>query len=104
MAEVHSYEASGIGRKRPQDQADTGLSEMAQKHEKTGYVVCLSNRGHEASLMTFRIYCSIPDSDATKHSLIRVIDESGEDYLYPEKMFAAIEIPQEVAKALRKAS
>ena len=77
---------------------------MARKHERTGYVVCLSNLGHEASLVIFRIYCSLPDPDAAKHSLIRVIDESGEDYLYPDTMFAPIEIPQEVAKALRKAS
>jgi hypothetical protein len=77
---------------------------MAQKNHKARYVECVSNRGYRASLLIRRIYQSLPDAEAAKRSLIRVIDESGEDYLYPTVMFVAIDIPQDVARAFKKAS
>ena len=52
-------------------------------------VVCLDNIGYEASLDRGGRYARLPDEDAAKHALIRVIDESGEDYLYPESCFSA---------------
>ena len=48
------------------------------------FVVCLDNKGHEVSLERRKIYRILPDADAAKHLLVRVIDESGEDYLYPQ--------------------
>jgi hypothetical protein len=57
------------------------------------FVVCLNNKGYRASLVVRRIYQQVPDSDASKHGLVRVIDESGEDYLFPEDLFEAIELP-----------
>jgi hypothetical protein len=45
----------------------------------------------------------MPDDDAAAHGLVRVIDESGEDYLYPAKFFKAVDLPQEVATAIRRA-
>ena len=77
---------------------------MAQKNHRARYVVCVSNQGYRASLLIRRIYRSLPDPEAAKRSLIRVIDESGEDYLYPNTMFVAIDIPQEVAKVFKRAS
>ena len=71
---------------------------------KSEYVVCISNRGYRASLVVRRLYRSLPDPDAAKRSLIRVIDESGEDYLYPSKMFVAIAVPDAAEKAFKKAS
>jgi hypothetical protein len=71
---------------------------------KPEYVVCLSNRGYRASLVIRRIYRNLPDPDAAKRSLLRVVDESGEDYLYPARMFVAIAIPQAAERAFRKAS
>ena len=63
-------------------------------------VLCLRNHGYEVSLERRKIYASIPDSDAAKHRQIRIIDESGEDYLYPVSFFAAVELPQSVRRAM----
>jgi len=59
---------------------------------RTPFVVCLDNVGYDASLDVRKIYRAIPNAKADKLGLIRVIDESGEDYFYPKKMFAAIEL------------
>jgi len=64
------------------------------------FVVCVKNRGYEVSLETRKIYQVLRDPDAAKHKQLRVIDESGEDYLYPESYFAPIELPQPVRKAV----
>ena len=77
---------------------------MARRNPKPQYVVCISNRGYRASLVSRRIYKRLLDPEAAKRSLIRVVDETGEDYLYPSKMFVAIDIPQAVEKTFKKAS
>ena len=64
------------------------------------FVVCLKNKGYEVSLEPRKIYQVILDSDAAKHRQLRVIDESGEDYLYPASYFSPIELPQPVRKAV----
>jgi len=64
------------------------------------YVVCIKNEGYRASLIVRRIYRLIPDEGARKRGLLRVVDESGEDYLFPEKLFAAIELPKTVGRKL----
>ena len=63
-------------------------------------VVCLKNKGYDASLERRKIYQVLPDPRAAKHGLIRVIDESGEDYLYPQTFFAPIELPQPIRRAV----
>lgn len=50
-------------------------------------VVCVRNEGYEAALELRKIYQAIPDTSAAQHQLLRVIDESGEDYLYPQNFF-----------------
>jgi hypothetical protein len=77
---------------------------MVRKNNKGHYVVCVSNRGYRASLVLRRIYRTLADPDAAKRSLVRVVDESGEDYLYPTTMFVAIDIPREVVATFKKAS
>lgn len=67
------------------------------------FAVCLKNTGYEASLEPRKIYEVIPDQEAEKHRQLRVIDESGEDYLYPESFFATIELPQPLRKAVMSA-
>ena len=67
-------------------------------------VLCLRNAGYEASLERRKIYTAIPDALAAKHRQIRVIDESGEDYLFPANFFAAVELPQSVRRAMLAAS
>lgn len=64
------------------------------------FVVCVKNKGYEVSLETRKIYQVFRDPDAAKHKQLRVIDESGEDYLYPESYFTPIELPQPVRKAV----
>jgi hypothetical protein len=67
-------------------------------------VVCVKNEGYEVSLERRKIYVSIADEQAQNHKLIRVIDESGEDYLYPRKMFMPISLPQPVRRAVLTAA
>lgn len=64
------------------------------------FVICVKNQGYEVSLERWKVYRVIPDDKAEIHRQIRVIDESGEDYLYPEEYFTPIEIPKPVQKAL----
>jgi hypothetical protein len=63
-------------------------------------VICIRNKGHAASLEKRKVYVAIPDSAAAKHGHIRVIDESGEDYLYPENFFVPVTLPQSFRKAI----
>jgi hypothetical protein len=63
-------------------------------------VVCLKNKGYEVSLEPRKIYRVLPDPGAARHRQLRVIDESGDDYLYPASYFAAIELPQPIRKAV----
>ena len=64
------------------------------------FVVCLRNDGYEASLEPRKIYQIVPDKEAESHNLLRVIDESEEDYLFPASLFAPISLPQTLAKEL----
>ncbi|KZD24559.1 hypothetical protein AB8B21_06325 [Tardiphaga sp. 866_E4_N2_1] len=63
-------------------------------------VVCLDNDGYAASLERRKIYVALPDAEAEKNSLLRIIDESGEDYLYPKSLFGPISLQQAVKKAV----
>ncbi len=63
-------------------------------------VLCVRNDGYEASLERRKIYQMLPDRDAAKHRQIRVIDESGEDYLYPASFFAPITLPRPLRRAV----
>lgn len=65
------------------------------------FAVCINNEGHAADLERWKIYQVIPDRDAEKHRLIRVIDESGEDYLYPKACFALVDLPPRVRRLYR---
>jgi hypothetical protein len=67
-------------------------------------VVCVDNDGYPASLERRKIYVLIPDAVAEKRRLVRVIDESGQDYLYPKTLFRAIALPQAVKKAVLAAA
>lgn len=73
------------------------MKTMGKEHE---FVVCLQNTDYRASLELRKLYRLLPDDDAAQHGYIRVIDESGEDYLYPENWFGPVELPQVVEQAL----
>jgi hypothetical protein len=72
---------------------------LSSKHRARGSVLCICNGGYEASLELRKIYQTIPDTGAARHHLLRVIDESGEDYLYPQDFFLPIELPKAVEEA-----
>ena len=67
-------------------------------------VVCIKNTGYEVSLERRKIYSVLADSEAKKHKMIRVVDESGEDYLYPEGYFLSVALPPAVRQALLAAA
>lgn len=67
---------------------------------KKRFAICIDNTDYEASLIIRKIYEIIPDERAEKDDFFRVIDESGEDYLYHRSHFILIELPVEVEQAL----
>lgn len=67
------------------------------------FVVCLTNRGHRESLVLRRLYPVFSDATAEEHGLLRIVDESGEDYLYPKRFFAEVELPKSVERKLAAA-
>ncbi len=74
------------------------------KEQTRNFVVCIDNEGYGASLEKRKIYIALRDADAEKHGLKRVVDESGEDYLYPKALFRSIALPQAVRKAILAAA
>ena len=71
------------------------------------FALCLKNKGNEASLVLGKVYCVVPDAQAAKDDLVRIIDESGDDYLFHKTQFAFVDFPQAVRKkllALQRAS
>lgn len=68
------------------------------------FAVCVDNTGYPVALEIRKIYQIIRDEAAQKRGLLRVIDESGEDYLYPATLFALIDLPKDVQEALHLAA
>jgi hypothetical protein len=75
---------------------------MAAKRRQLA--LCLRNKGYEVSLERRKIYQVLPDRDAAAHGQLRVIDESGEDYLYPATLFVLITLPRTVRRAVLAAA
>ena len=101
---------------RPARRSSTGTKRMASGAKSTKssassrngtlartrrrHVVCVANSGYPASLELRKIYVSLVDATAERSGFLRVVDESGEDYLYPKDFFAEIKVPPKLAKAL----
>jgi len=77
---------------------------MTRRSITGNHAVCLSNRGFGVSLTVGRVYRRLRDARAERRGLLRVVDESGEDYLYPAKIFLVIHLPPAATRALRAAS
>lgn len=77
---------------------------MKAKRAGRKYVVCLDNTGYPVALEKHKIYRVLADAQAARDDFLRVIDESGEDYLYPGRMFALVELPLKVRRALASAT
>jgi hypothetical protein len=76
---------------------------MAKPQSKQLFV-CVNNKGYVASLEKRKIYLSLRDADAEKHGLLRIVDESGDDYLYPKAFFREIALPDSVKRAVLAAA
>jgi hypothetical protein len=63
-------------------------------------VVCIDNEGYAVSLEKRKIYIALRDAAAEKHGLLRIVDESGQDYLYPKRSFCPIALPLAVKRAV----
>ena len=96
QAELHWYE--GYWPTRVEDQAVSRLSIMANTRRQ--FAVCVRNEGYEASLELRKIYEVLSDAVAARHRQIRVIDESGEDYLFPASWFTPIALPAPTKRAI----
>ena len=75
---------------------------MTRRISKKEYVVCVDNTGYEVSLEPGKIYEVLPDPVGSSHGYLRVIDESGEDYLFESEHFFPITIPEKLQKALKR--
>jgi hypothetical protein len=69
------------------------------------FLLCIDNEGYEASLEIRKLYETIPDKEAERHKQVRIIDESGEDYLYPSRLFASVRLSMQTKnRILEKAA
>jgi hypothetical protein len=75
------------------------MANLSQKR----FVICVRNDSYPASLEKRKIYEALRDADAAKHDQIRVVDESGEDYLYPDEYFVPVSLPKATREALAAA-
>jgi hypothetical protein len=80
------------------------LAMRSRRIKTQGFAVCIRNAGFGASLEVRKLYAVVPDADAEASDLVRVVDESGEDYAYPARLFQRLTLPAEVQRALRLAS
>ena len=71
--------------------------------EVSTFVLCVSAGDYPASLAARKVYRTLPDPKAAEKGLLRVIDESGDDYLYPDRLFVAIDLPPAAAVAVAAA-
>ena len=73
---------------------------MAKGAQK--FAICVDNTDYPASLELRKIYRMVPDAEAEKDGDVRVVDESGEDYLYPADYFVVVDLPPAALRALRR--
>ncbi len=68
--------------------------------DKPQFAICIKNDDYPASLQLWKVYRILPDEKGKRHNMIRVIDESGEDYLFSANYFVPVELPQAAKSAL----
>ncbi len=77
-----------------------GRSISQQEHSESAFAVCIKNDGYTVSLERHKIYRVLPDAGAPEDHELRVIDESGEDYLFPRDWFMLVELPENLKQSL----
>jgi len=80
------------------------LPKTTRRRSAKTFVICISNDGYSVALERRKIYVALPDPVSEKNGLLRVIDESGDDYLYPKEFFRPIALPDPVKKAVLAAA
>jgi hypothetical protein len=73
-----------------------------RKRRSTRFAVCIDNSEYPASLERHKVYRVLPDKEAERDGDLRVIDESGEDYLYPADYFVLVDLPRDRVSVLKK--
>ena len=80
--------------------SSAGSRRDVRRRKRAGYVLCIANRKYPASLELLKVYRALKDDDARRDGFVRVVDESGEDYLYPKDYFVPIDLPRLARRAL----
>jgi hypothetical protein len=91
--ESNKHDLVALARRRPQE--ITG-----KRRRDARFAVCIDNEGYKASLELGKLYRILPDKEAQSHGLVRVIDESGEDYAYSSNRFHSMKVPSVIERAL----
>src|SRR5690606_3080029 len=92
-------ESAGVNSRSSTSSTPKAMAKTAKK-----LVICLDNEGYEVSLERRKIYVAIPDARAEKLGQVRIVDESGDDYLYPKDSFVEVSLPQPVRRAVLEAA
>lgn len=79
------------------------MTTTTRRAARSRFAICVDNGEYLASLEVHKIYRVLPDKDAERHGDLRVVDESGEDYLYPADYFVLVDFPPKTVKVLNKA-
>lgn len=95
--ELHWYEAHGIGKEGFEDQALFG---RVMKSPAKPFALCIDNSEYRASLVPGKVYRILRDSRAAKDDMVRIVDESGEDYLYHKDYFVFVDFPPAVKRKI----
>ncbi len=88
-----------LARKRSNASA-TSIRRKGARRSTPKFVVCVRNSEYPASLELHKIYRTLPDAEARQEGDLRVVDESGEDYLYPAEWFVAVDLPRALERSL----
>ncbi len=95
--------ASRAKRSKP-NRSSVGHKRPVTSRGSVRYVVCVKNKGYSVSLELGKVYRRLRDRDAEQHSMWRIVDDSGEDYLYPRDWFIELRLPAAAKRALSSVS
>jgi len=101
-AELHWDEAHGIGRKEVKRKRYPARKLSMARSSGTRFAVCIDNSGYPASLDLHKIYRVLPDREAEEDGDIRIVDESGEDYLFEADRFLPVDLPPKTERVLNR--
>ena len=73
---------------------------LTKNRRDAQFAVCIDNEGYKASLELGKVYRALPDKEAQAHGLVRIVDESGEDYAYSANRFHSMKVPTVIERAL----